>query len=629
MRIVFFLGFLLAAPAFAQPLTTKPNVSNTLSQCLTSVPLIGAGAGSSPVCAASALGTAAFANTGTSGATLGFLNTANTWLLAQTFTVAPVFSDASGTRTALGLGTAAVQNTGTSGANLPFLNGTNTWSGVQSFNSGDVVLKGATSGSITVNAAAIAGSNTLTFPAGTTDFSGTGGTSQVVKQTSSGGAFTVARLACADLSDSASGCSSSSSSSGANPTATLGLTATNGSAVTFLRSDGAPALSQAIVPTWTGIHTFSAAPVFNALPTGTAVSSSTGVSTLVARDGSGNFSAGAIVASLVGNASSATTATNGTTVATTTNASFFPLFAASSTNSNQPFNLDTTFTYNPSTDTVTATNFAGNATTATTATTGTNATNTAVTDDTTTNATVYPTWVTANTGNLPQKVSSTKLSFNPSTGVLTATSFVGALTSTNFANPSASAGLSAVNGSAVTAMRSDGAPAISQSIVPTWTGKHTFGSAGYPTTWSGVGAGTTILLGSNTLNGGATPNTLDMGGDYSTTAGANPKLKMLNAGGSVYGIGVSVGFLEFIGTSGVGFAFYPNGSATALANITSVGDFRSTPRTVGTLGTCNAAAEGTRAGVTDALAPTFLGTLVGGGTVHTSAYCNGTNWVGG
>jgi len=51
----------------------------------------------------------------------------------------------------------------------------------------------------------------------------------------------------------------------------------------------------------------------------------------------------------------------------------------------------------------------------------TNATNTAITDDTSTNATVYPTWVTANTGNFPQKVTSDKLTFNPSTGVLTAT----------------------------------------------------------------------------------------------------------------------------------------------------------------------------------------------------------------
>lgn len=55
---------------------------------------------------------------------------------------------------------------------------------------------------------------------------------------------------------------------------------------------------------------------------------------------------------------------------------------------------------------------------ATTATTATNATNTAITDDTTTNATMYPTWVTTASGNQAQKVSSTKLSFNPSTGVL-------------------------------------------------------------------------------------------------------------------------------------------------------------------------------------------------------------------
>jgi hypothetical protein len=48
------------------------------------------------------------------------------------------------------------------------------------------------------------------------------------------------------------------------------------------------------------------------------------------------------------------------------------------------------------------------------------------------------------------------------------------LNAANFANPTASVGLAAVNGSATTAMRSDGAPVLSQSIVPTWTGKHTF-----------------------------------------------------------------------------------------------------------------------------------------------------------
>jgi hypothetical protein len=45
---------------------------------------------------------------------------------------------------------------------------------------------------------------------------------------------------------------------------------------------------------------------------------------------------------------------------------------------------------------------------------------------------------------------------------------------TTVANPTASLGLSAINGVASTAMRSDAAPALSQSITPTWTGLHRF-----------------------------------------------------------------------------------------------------------------------------------------------------------
>jgi hypothetical protein len=51
----------------------------------------------------------------------------------------------------------------------------------------------------------------------------------------------------------------------------------------------------------------------------------------------------------------------------------------------------------------------------------------AITDDTTTNSTRYLTFTSATTGSISgANVSSTKLSFNPSTGVLTATSFTGA-----------------------------------------------------------------------------------------------------------------------------------------------------------------------------------------------------------
>jgi len=89
--------------------------------------------------------------------------------------------------------------TGTSGATIPLLNAANTWSNTQSHNSGTLLLKGAVSGTTTLNAATNAGSTTLTLPAGTTDFTATGGASQVVKQASAGGAFTVAQLAPTDL----------------------------------------------------------------------------------------------------------------------------------------------------------------------------------------------------------------------------------------------------------------------------------------------------------------------------------------------------------------------------------------------------------------------------------------------
>lgn len=68
------------------------------------------------------------------------------------------------------------------------------------------------------------------------------------------------------------------SSNSANPTASVGLSAVNGSAGTYMRSDGAPALNVGIVPTWTGIHTFSAKPVFSAGFTSNAASTITAAS---------------------------------------------------------------------------------------------------------------------------------------------------------------------------------------------------------------------------------------------------------------------------------------------------------------------------------------------------------------
>lgn len=71
----------------------------------------------------------------------------------------------------------------------------------------------------------------------------------------------------------------------------------------------------------------------------------------------------------------------------------------------------------------------------------------------------------------------------------------------SFANPTAPIGLSAVNGVATTAMRSDAAPALSQSIAPTWTGLHqwVYGAAGstYRLEISNIGTATGIAAYSN------------------------------------------------------------------------------------------------------------------------------------
>jgi hypothetical protein len=91
-----------------------------------------------------------------------------------------------------------------------------------------------------------------------------------------------------------SGGGSGSSVLPANPSATIGLTAVNGSAGTYTRSDAAPPLSQAIVPTWTGVHTFNLPPIYSGLSgylKGNNASAITASTTIPATDLSGALQA--------------------------------------------------------------------------------------------------------------------------------------------------------------------------------------------------------------------------------------------------------------------------------------------------------------------------------------------------
>jgi hypothetical protein len=161
---------------------------------------------------------------------------------------------------------------------------------------------------------------------------------------------------------------------------------------------------------------------------------------------------------------------------TTTNAARYPLFSSATSGTiTTEYTSSTKYQYNPSTGVLTATGFSGsgaaltsipnaglvnssvtigstavalgatvttfagltsvtsttfvgaltgNASTATSATSATNTTNVGVTDNTSTNAVYYPTFVSTTTGNLPITVSSTKLKYNPSTGALTANQLI-------------------------------------------------------------------------------------------------------------------------------------------------------------------------------------------------------------
>lgn len=210
----------------------------------------------------------------------------------------------------------------------------------------------------------------------------------------------------------------------ANPTGSIGLTAVNGTATTAMRSDAAPALSQAIVPTWTGLHTFSA---------GLTGTSGTFSGVLAANGGHTVTTGSGVALGVTGIANSfaatvispnTTSQSDGLQITAGTNSSDAPLVVQNAASTSSLLKI-----------------FGDGGIVAGSATGGDKG---------------------LGTGNF--------------TGLYVNGTAVGG--GSSGANPTQSIGLTAVNGSATTFMRSDAAPALSQAIAPTWTGTHTFSSTG-------------------------------------------------------------------------------------------------------------------------------------------------------
>lgn len=79
-----------------------------------------------------------------------------------------------------------------------------------------------------------------------------------------------------------------------------------------------------------------------------------------------------------------------------------------------------------------------------------------------------------------------------------------------------------------------------------------------------------ITAGTNTATSTATPLTLSLGGTYSSTAGANPKLRLYYDGTNSSGFGYSNNQLEVVARSGDDFVWYFGGSQKA--RLTSAGN---------------------------------------------------------
>ena len=241
---------------------------------------------------------------------------------------------------------------------------------------------------------------------------------------------------------------------------------------------------------------------------------------------------------------------------TTTNGTRYPLFAnQTSGNLTTEYTSSTKYQFNPSTGTLTATVFSGSgasltsipnsaltnssitvgstaislggsattiagltsvtsttfvgaltgnassATTATTATTATNATNIAITDNTSSVSTYYPVLSVATSGNNPATTSSTKISFVPNTGVLTATTFSGALSgnATSATNIAGGANLQIPYNTASGTTAFIAAPTLPTTYLQ-------YNGTGFA--WATASATTALVVGTTTITGGTTGRVL-------------------------------------------------------------------------------------------------------------------------
>jgi hypothetical protein len=230
-------------------------------------------------------------------------------------------------------------------------------------------------------------------------------------------------------------------------------------------------------------------------------------------------------------------------------------------------------------------NFSAGTITAALTGTATNATNLVVTDDTATNATYYPSFALGTSSNQAHRVSSTKLTFNPSTGILASTGFSGSgasITAINAANISTGTLVVARGGTAGSATPTAGAIAFGDGTAYAFTAVGTAGqvltsAAGSTPTWTSqgslsVGSATNATTSTNANNVAITADSASAGTHYvhfgAVTTGNTP-VKISSSG--LY-FQPSTATLTVGGALTVGGNLTVNGTTTTVNSTTTTVD---------------------------------------------------------
>jgi hypothetical protein len=195
------------------------------------------------------------------------------------------------------------------------------------------------------------------------------------------------------------------------------------------------------------------------------------------------------------------------------------------------------------------------------------------------------------------------------------------------ANPTALVALAAINGTASTAMRSDAAPALNQTISPTLTGNWVWNPSAGVAIFAGVtspaipfGGGSVVSInggpvsfGANAvvIAGGTNPNNVALG----LVSRSSGEALIVN-GQNVAGQSLGASFIAGTNTSDTNTAFFSADGSTQYAHI--VGDGSVVVGPVATAnkgpGTINVSSAYYIGGVNTVQSGTFVGTLGGGAT---------------